>query len=197
VNIELMPGLTNVVRFPVEERVAPSMAVIHGIEPDVREVLQVCEGFFLELPDPEHANQVDAETARYIAEQVLPLAPSERGPALNDLLRPVVAAAIEACRRADRVSKSAVAAGERLAMAQASGGQWLGLLEEAADGLLSQSAELLVLAHQRCQEAHGVNRAVGMARRGETWTPYSAADTSDWLAEAGRADQARKATRTA
>jgi len=197
VNIELMPGLTNVVRFPVEERVAPSMSVIHGIEPDVREVLQVCEGFFLELPDPEHANQVDAETSRYIAEQVLPLAPSERGPALDDLLQPVVAVAVEACRRADHVGKRAVAAGERLALAQAGGGQWLGLLEEAADGLLSQSAELLVLAHQRCQEAHGVNRAAGMARRGETWTPYSVADTSDWLAGAVRADQARRAARTA
>jgi hypothetical protein len=114
VNIELMPGLTNVWRFPVEERVAPSMDVIHNIGPDVREVLQVCEGFFLEMPDPEHANQVDAGTARYIAEQVLPLAPSERGPALDGLLRPVVAAAVEACRRADRVGKRAVAAGERL-----------------------------------------------------------------------------------
>jgi hypothetical protein len=197
VNIELMPGLTNVVRFPVEERMAPSMSVIHGIEPDVREVLQVCEGFFLELPDSELANQVDAETARYIAEQVLPLAPAERGPALDDLLRPVVAAAVEACRHADRVGKRAVEAGERLALAQAGGGQWLGLLERDADGLLSQSAELLILAHQRCQEAHGVNRAVGMARRDEAWTPYSAAETSDWLAEAGRADQARRAARTA
>ncbi len=196
-NIELMPGLTNVVRFPVEERTAPSMDVIYKIEPDVREVLQVCEGFFLEMPDPEHANQVDAETARYIAEQVLPLAPSERGPALDNLLQPVVATAVEACRRADQVGKRAVAAGERLALAQAGGGQWLGLLEQNADGLLSQSAELLVLAHQRCQEAHGVNRAVGMARRGETWTPYSVADTADWLAEAGWADQARKAARTA
>jgi len=197
VNIELMPGLTNVLRFPVEERVAPSMDVVHGIQPDVREVLQVCEGFFLELPDPEHANQVDAETADYIAEQVLPLAPPERGPALDDLLRPMVATAVEACRRANQVGKRAVAAGERLAMAQASGGQWLGLLERDADGLLSQSAELLVLAHRRCQEAHGVSRAVGMARRGETWMPYSAADMADWLAEAGRADQARKAARTA
>lgn len=192
-NIELMPGLTNVVRFPVEERVTPSMAVIYGIEPDVREVLQVVEGFFLERPDPELANGVDAETALYIAEQVLPLPPSERGPALDDLLRPVVAEAVEACRRADRVGKRAVAVSERLAIAQANGGQWLALLEEAADSLVGQAAELLVLAHQRCQEAHGVNRAVGMARRGERWTPYSAADTSDWLAEAGRADQARRA----
>ncbi len=196
-NIELMPGLTNVVRFPVEERTAPSMDVIYKIEPDVREVMQVVEGFFLEVPDQEHANQVDAETARYIAEQVLPLAPSERGPALDELLQPVVATAVEACRRADQVGKRAVAAGKRLALAQAGGGQWLGLLEQDTDGLLSQSAELLVLAHQRCQEAHGVNRAVGMARRGQTWTPYSAADTADWLAEAGRADQARKAARTA
>jgi len=82
-------------------------------------------------------------------------------------------------------------------MAQAGGGQWLGLLERDADGLLSQSAELLVLAHQRCQEAHGVSLAVGMARRDETWTPYSVADTSDWLAGAGRTDQAHKAARTA
>ena len=196
-NIELMPGLTNVLRFPVEERVAPSMDVIRKIEPDVREVLQVGESFFLELPDAGHADQVDAETARYIAEQVLPLAPSERDPALDDLLRPMVAAAVEACRRADRVGKRAVAAGERLAVTQAGGGQWLDLLEEAADGLMGQAAELLILAHQRCQEAHGVSRAVGMARRGETWTPYSAADTTDWLAEAGRADQARRAARTA
>ena len=196
-NIELMPGLTNVLRFPVEERVAPSMDVIRKIEPDVREVLQVGESFFLELPDAGHADQVDAETARYIAEQVLPLAPSERDPALDDLLRPMVAAAVEACRRADRAGKQAVAAGERLAVAQAGGSQWLGLLEEAADGLMGQAAELLILAHQRCQEAHGVSRAVGMARRGETWTPYSAADTTDWLAEAGRADQARRAARTA
>jgi hypothetical protein len=180
VNIELMPGLTNVVRFPVEERTAPSMAVIYKIEPDVREVMQVVEGFFLELPDPELANQVDAETASYIAEQVLPLAPSERGPALDGLLRPVVATAVEACRRADQVGKRAVAAGERLALVQASGGQWLGLLERDADGLLGQSAELLVLA-----------------RRGETWTPYSTADATDWLIAAGRADQARKATLSA
>ncbi len=196
-NIELMPGLTNVVRFPVEERTAPSMAAIYKIEPDVREVMQVVEGFFLELPDPKLANQVDAETACYIAEQVLPLTPSERGPALDSLLRPVVAAAVEACRRADQAGKRAVGAGERLAMAQAGGGQWRGLLEQDADGLLGRSAELLVLAHQRCQEAHGVSRAVEMARRGETWTPYSTADATDWLIAAGRVDQARKATLSA
>ncbi|MEJ7715980.1 MAG: hypothetical protein WKF40_09905 [Thermoleophilaceae bacterium] len=68
-------------------------------------------------------------------------------------------------------------------------------LEESADALLNETAELLILAHQRCQEAHGVNRAVGIARRGEAWAPYSAAETTDWLIAAGAADQARKAAR--
>ena len=192
-NIELMPGLTNVVRFPVELRVAPSMAVIYEIEPDVREVLRIAESFFLELPDPELANHVDAETARYIAEQVLPLAPAEQPPALDDLLCPMVAAAVEACRQAVQVAKRSVEATERLVLAQTEGGYWLQPLEETADGLANKAARLLILAHQRCQEAHGVNRAVGMARRGETWTPYNAAETWDWLAEAGRSNQARSA----
>ena len=196
-NIELMPGLTNVVRFPVERRVAPSMDVVHAIEPDVREVLRIGESFFLELPDPELANQVDAETARHIAEQVLPLAPAERGPALDDLLRPVVAAAVEACGRADRVAKRSVEAGKKLLRAQTEGGRWLEPLEQAVDALVDEAARLLVLAHQRCREAHGVNRAVGIARRGEAWTPYSAAETSDWLAEAGRPGQASRAARGA
>ena len=66
-------------------------------------------------------------------------------------------------------------------------------LQERADALLNEAAELLIVAHERCQEAHGVHRAVGFARRGEAWTPYSAAETADWLIEAGGADQARRA----
>lgn len=193
VNIELMPGLTNVVRFPVELRAAPSMNVIHEIEPDVREVRLVGESFFLELPKPDLREQVDAETATYIAEHVLPLAPDERRRALDDLLRPMVAKAIDACRRADQVGKRSVEAQQRLLRAQTDGGCWMEPLEESADALMTEAAALLILAHQCCQEAHGVNRAVGMARRGETWTPYSAAETTDWLIAAGLADQARKA----
>ena len=36
-NIELLPGLTNVIRFPIELRAAPSMDVLYEIEPDSRE----------------------------------------------------------------------------------------------------------------------------------------------------------------
>ena len=139
----------------------------------------------------------DAAVSSYVAEHVLPLTPSERQGALSGLLDPVVKRAVEACRDADRVSKQLVQAEQRLLHAQTEGGYSLPPLEDAANALSWRAAELLLLAHQRCQEAYGVNRAVGIARRGETWTPYRAADTTDWLIEAGLADQARRAAGTA
>ncbi len=193
-NVEMLPGLDNVVRFPIEHRVAPSMEVIYEIEPDCREVFQVAESFKLELPDPDLANQVDAETAIYIAEQILPLTPSEQRAALDELLDPVVKRAVHACRFMDRVSKQSVQAELALLQAQTDGGCYhLPSLEEKANALSNQAAELLILAYARCGEAHGAYRAISMAQRGETWTPYSAKETTEWLIEAGRADQAHRA----
>ncbi len=193
-NVEMLPGLDNVVRFPIELRVAPSMEVIYEIEPDCREVFRVAESFKLELPDPDLANQVDAETAIYIAEQILPLTPSEQKAALGELLDPVVKRAVHACRFMDRVSKQSVQAELALLQAQTEGGCYhLPSLEEKANALSNQAAELLILAYARCREAHGAHRAISLAQRGETWTPYSAKETTEWLIEAGRADQARMA----
>ena len=190
-NIEMLPGVDNVVRFPIEVRVAPSMAVLYDIAPDPREVLLIAQSYQLAPPDPELAHQVDAETARYVAEHVLPLTPSERQAALSGLLDPVVRRAIEACRDADQVSKRLVRAEQALLHARTERGSSPSPLEEEANALSWRAAELLILAHERCQEARGVNRAVGIARRGEAWTPYSAAETSDWLAGAGSAARAR------
>ena len=117
----MLPGLANVVRFPIELRVAPSMEVIYVIEPDCREVFRVAESFKLELPDPDLANQVDAETAIYIAEQILPLSPSEQKAALDELLDPVLKRAVHACRFMDRVSKQSVQAELELLYAQTDG----------------------------------------------------------------------------
>ena len=193
-NVEMLPGLDNVVRFPIELRVAPSMEVIHEIEPDCREVFQVAESFRLELPDPDLANQVDAETAIYIAEQILPLTPSEQKAALGELLDPVVRRAVHACRFMDRVSKQSVQAELALLQAHTDGDcYYFPSLEEKANALSNQAAELLILAYTRCREVHGAHRAISMAQGGETWTPYSAKETTDWLIEAGRADQARRA----
>jgi len=197
VNIELLPGLTNVVRFPIELRAAPSMEVLYEIEPDGREVSLIADSYMLEMPEPELFDLVDHETALYIADHILPLAPAEQRTALAELLDPVVTLAVAACRDADRTSKRLVKAEALLLRAKTEGGYYLQPIEENANALSQEAAELLILAHRRCIEAHGVNRAIGMARRGETWAPYSAAETSDWLAEAGRADQARRAARTA
>ena len=196
-NIELLPGLTNVVRFPLEQRMAPSMELIAVIEPDAREVLRLGESFFIELPEHDLRERVDAETARYIAEHVLPLASSERGPALDELLHPVMARAVAACRRADQVSERAFEAQRHLLEMQTEHGAWEGPFQQNADALLQEAAELLILAHRRCQEAHGVDRAVGMARRDEAWTPDSMESATEWLIAAGEADRARKvASRT-
>lgn len=192
-NVEMLPGLDNVVRFPIELRVTPSIEVIYEIEPDCREVFQIAESFKLALPDPELANQVDAETAIYIAEQILPRTPSEQSVALGELLDLVVKRAVHACRFVDRVSKQSVQAEQALLRAQTDGGHYyLPSLEERANALSNQAAELLILAYARCREAHGAYRAVSMAQRGETWAPHCAADTTEWLIEAGRADQARR-----
>ena len=47
-NIELLPGLTNVIRFPLEERARPSCELLREIEPDIREVMSVAEAFGLD-----------------------------------------------------------------------------------------------------------------------------------------------------
>ncbi len=184
--ITFMPVPSVVVRFPVELRAGPSMDLIREIEPDAREVVLVAECFGLEAPLVDLCDRVDAETARFIAEQVLPLSRGERGRALRELLHPVVAAAVEACGMADRMSKRSAAAAADLLYAQASGGDWVAALEECSNARMMDAASLLMVAHCRCQEAHGVSRAVGMAHRGEAWEPHGALEASAWLARAGR-----------
>ena len=51
--VELLPGMTNVVRFPVERRARPTLELLRGIAPDVREVLNLAEAFGMEMPLPD------------------------------------------------------------------------------------------------------------------------------------------------
>ncbi len=88
VNIEMLPGLTNVIRFPVEQRARPSYGLLVEIEPDIREVLNVAEAFGLEGADPNLKDATDQETARYLAEQVLPVAGPDLNKVLDELLAP-------------------------------------------------------------------------------------------------------------
>jgi hypothetical protein len=103
--IELMPGMTNVVRFPLERRVEPSLDLLWEIAPDRREVELVAESFDLDhrLGGTRH------EADRAMAEHILNNVPPEPGPrrrlALDVLLRPLIGQAVDACRRAHRAGE--------------------------------------------------------------------------------------------
>ncbi len=181
---------TNVVRFPSERAAPPLMERVREVEPDVREVLFAADSLELDLPAADLRDRVDEETARHIAEQVLPLAPCERRLALDGLVAPVAAAALRACADAAWASGHCMAALRDVEQARREGGHWMDPLEKRAEVLRLQAGTLLVLAYRRCQEAHGVTRAVDLARGGESWTPCGAAETTAWLAECGAAQGA-------
>ena len=60
---ELLPGVTNVVRFPVERRARPTLELLREIAPDVREVLAMADALGVEAPDPRLRDEADAEMA--------------------------------------------------------------------------------------------------------------------------------------
>ena len=68
--IEMLPGMTNVVRFPVERRARPTLELLRDIAPDVREVLSIAEAFDLDMPAPGLRDRVDLETAEHILNMI-------------------------------------------------------------------------------------------------------------------------------
>ena len=170
--IELVTGVSNVVRFPVERRARPTLDLLRGIAPDVREVLQVVESFGLELPGPELRHTVDEEVAAYIADHVRPEPGVARREQLEAILAPLVKRGVEACRTAHDAALIATGAQQQVVDAQTAGGFWLEPLEERANALSTTAAQLLVDAHISSQEVEGASRAVGIALRGETWKPF-------------------------
>jgi len=179
--------LSNVVRFPSELHVLPSLALIGTLEPDPREVILLADSLGLDLPAPDLCGRVDEETARYVAEQVLPLTPSERRRALDGLLRPVLLAAVEACHSATLAARRSAGAAGDVRQARAEGGQWMAALEGIAAGLLHEAGCAVIEAHCRCCEARGVGRAVRLAQRGEAWVPHERAGLWAWRTEWGAA----------
>ena len=168
--VELLPGMTNVVRFPVERRARPTLELLRGIAPDVREVLNLAEAFGMEMPVPDLRQRVDAVTAEYIANQV-PAGGAEREAMLCELLDPVVAGAIASCREAHDGWAAAAAAEQTLWSARRGAYFRIEPLQERAAALARRAAELMMIAHMGAEEAEGVARAVGLARSGEAWRP--------------------------
>jgi hypothetical protein len=169
--VELLPGMTNVVRFPLERRARPTLELLRGVAPDVREVLNVVEAFGMAMPVPDLRERVDAATAEHIANQI-PAGGAAREAMLCELFEPVVAGAIASCREAHDAWAGAAAAEETLRRARRAGYFRIDSLQERAAALTWRAAELMMIAHMRAEEAEGVARAVGLARSGEAWRPH-------------------------
>ena len=181
-NVVLFPAMWRIAKRDAEELACPaaSMALIWAIEPAFRDVALAGELGGFALPPSDLSERVCEETARYVLEQVLPLALTEQRRALGHLLEPVLATALTACRDAAgsvRRSRKAAAEVER---ARVDGGYWMEPREQLADVLRREAARLLIVAHVRCQEARGVERAVGLARCGEAWPGPGGAARPEW-----------------
>jgi hypothetical protein len=131
------------------------------------------------MPAPDLRDRVDLETAEHILNMIagIRMLPS----ALDELVNPTVARAVDACRSAHDVSVEAAEAQQALLSAQIAGHFWLEPLRERAEALTLRTAELLIDAHTRVEEAEGVARAVGFARRGAKWTPRRHRDDEEAL----------------
>ena len=168
--VELLPGMTNVVRFPVDRRARRTLELLRGVARDVREVLNVAGALGMAMPVPDLRERVDAATAEHIANQI-PAGGAAREAMLCELFEPVVAGAIASCREAHDAWAGAAAAEETLRRARRAGYFPIESLQEHAAALSWRAAELMMIAHMRAEEAEGVARAVGLARSGEAWRP--------------------------
>ncbi|WP_292530153.1 hypothetical protein [Methylocystis sp.] len=179
--IELTPGMTNVVRFPLERRMKPSLDLLWEIAPDSREVSLVIEAFGLDDDIDGIRDIADREMADYIANNIRPEPGAQRRAALDELLRPAVERAEAACRRAHEAAAAAVAAQRLVVKAQSEGGYWMSPLEERATDRSNLAARLLVDAHIACDEARGASRAIRLAKGGEDWRPFDAEEEANAL----------------
>jgi hypothetical protein len=170
--IELTPGMTNVVRFPIERRVKPSMDLMREIAPDSREVSLVIEAFGFDDCIDGVRDEADRGMAEYIANNVRPEPGAKRRAELDELLRPLVERAVSACREAHEAALAGVKAQELVVKAQSEGGYWMLPLKEQATARCNHAARLLVSAHLACQEAEGAGRAIRIAKHGEIWRPF-------------------------
>ncbi|MBG0808073.1 hypothetical protein IY145_01405 [Methylosinus sp. H3A] len=170
--IELTPGMTNVVRFPIERRAKPSMELVRDIAPDSREVSLVIESFGFDDDIDGIRDAADQDMADDIAQKGARLSSTQRQAELDRLLQPIVERAVSLCRDAHDASLAAVKAQRQVVEAQSEGGYWLTPLSEQASARTFYAARLLVDAHVACQRAAGASRAIEIAKRGETWARF-------------------------
>jgi hypothetical protein len=149
--IELVAGATNVVRFPVERRVRPTMDLLRELAPDVREAMNVAESFGLSMPEHDARHTADAEMADHIMNHVRPEPGPQRRASLEALLEPMIVRAVAACRTAHEAALMATEAQQRMVDAQSQGCCVGGDGSAAAYGRCAEPGRLLASAYGRAR----------------------------------------------
>ena len=139
----------------------------------------------MEAPVFDLRERTDAATAEHILNQV-PGSGPQREAMLREIEAPVIERAVAACRAAHDASVEAAYAQQALLRVQTEGHFRVAPLQERAEGLTAHATRLLLEAHARVEEAEGVVRAIGLARRGEAWAPQDHAAETDELIMIGR-----------
>jgi len=169
---ELIFNHSNVIRFPVELVATPTTDVLRALAPDARQVSLVAEAFGMDEPDWIIRDRADAEMAANVAMRTdWPENAAEKSVALEAMLKPLVERAIRLCRTAREAGRRSDEAAGNLLKARSEGGYWLDALEDALEFRSFAWASGLIEAYEASQEAFGAERAIGLAIRGEKWTP--------------------------
>jgi hypothetical protein len=198
--VEVVAGSSNVVPFvrPArlerhderrEERVRPSRDVLFDLRCQVREIDELLEEPYHERSWWGLRDEVDAETAVFIAEQ-LTHGGRVSSAALDGLLDPAIERAIEACREA---LSSWAELGKARERARVSGNSGIAWFAQQVDALTEQTMGLVEAALTLDQQVSGIERAVGFARRGEVWVRRDPHEGIQWLLDAEEAAQLAKA----
>lgn len=125
--------MTNVVRFPVERHLRPTLGRLRWLKPDGRFVLEMASAFGMDPPSPGLRERVDAATAAQIA-RVVPADSAGREALLITLIKPTLAKAIAACSIA---SDAWIAAQMAVRRAERAEGSW-----ERAEALMRRAPTL-------------------------------------------------------
>ena len=162
----------NVVRFPVERRVSPSLAVLRHIAPEASEIAVLAEVLGVPLAHMEWRLHGSEMIAACIDDHILPTDSKARLRALGWILQPFLVEGIQACRHAEWFLACALAAQLRcLASTQASD-ETAASAADTADAAWTAAAEAFVLAYQKSEEAEGAAQHVGLARPSEIQRPF-------------------------
>ena len=99
--VQFMPRAANVLRFPVERRVPPSLALLRHIVPEAGEVAALAQSFGLQPAPAVSRLDGSAMIAACLEQHILPDNLKARQRALGLILHPFVATAIQACAQAE------------------------------------------------------------------------------------------------